>query len=238
MDELDIHFKLLGGLPIQIDQAGTLTIPTLQTITELNMSVYNAYLAAMLIDKETIRSDWAKPLSNFDIFFAYCYQDEMFKYHAFAAIELFFGEKAILLEGEDNVFIGIGQGQINHNNFDTIQTVIKLGNNVEIQNEPEFNPANSRAAKMIEEMLKEDAKRPKPKEKVDLHSIVAGLAWKNNGLSLFDLFKLNIYQIYNGLYVTNSIDNYRHTITALYAGTIDGKNIKLSDIHWANKLKQ
>lgn len=238
MDELDIHFKLLGGRPIFIEQAGYLTIPSLEKIVDMNMSIYNSFLASLLIDKSMIKGDLDSNVTNFDIFYANCYHNQEFKTTAFAAIYVFFGENPDLKESEDNVYIEIGKGQINHSNFDIIQRVVRLGNNVEIQNEPKFNPANSRAAKLIEEMLEEDAKRPKPKEKVDLHSIVAGLAWKNNGMSLADLFKLNIYQIYNGLYVTNNIDNYRHTITAIYAGTIDGKNIKLTDIHWANKIER
>ncbi|WP_311078294.1 hypothetical protein [Paenibacillus polymyxa] len=237
MDELDIHFKLLGGRPIYIEQAGYLSLPSLEIIVDLNMSMYNSFLASLLIDKSMIKSDFDSKVTNFDIFYANCYHNEEFKATAFAAIYLFFNETPNLQESYENVYIEIGKGQINHSNFDMIQKIIRLGNNVEIQNEPEFKPANSRAKKMIEMILKNRAKQPKVKEKIDLHSIVAGLAWKDNGLSLFDLYKMNIYQIYNGLHVSNNIDNYHHTITALYAGTLDGKSIKMADIHWANKLK-
>ncbi|KAF6630502.1 hypothetical protein H6F38_13790 [Paenibacillus sp. EKM208P] len=237
MDDLDIHFKLLGGRPIYIEQAGYLTIPPLEKIVDINMSLYNSFLASLLIDKSMIKSDLDNNVTNFDIFYANCYHNEEFKANAFAAIFLFFSESPTLKESDDSVYIEIGKGQINHSNFNIIQKIIRLGNNVEIQNEPEFKPANSRAKKMIEMILKNRAKQPKVKEKIDLHSIVAGLAWKDNGLSLFDLYKMNIYQIYNGLYVSNNIDNYHHTITALYAGTLDGKSIKMADIHWANKLK-
>ncbi|KAF6626946.1 hypothetical protein H6F38_23095 [Paenibacillus sp. EKM208P] len=237
MDELDLHFKLLGGRPIYIPQAGFLNIPTLETIVDLNMSIYNSYLAALLVDRTMFKGSIKEDVSNFDIFYANCYHDPSFLQVAFSAIELFFGLHPVMNESEDNVFIRIGDGQIDHSNFNEIQKVLRLGNNVEIQSEPEFKPANSKAKAMIEMILKNRTRQPKPKEKIDLHSIVAGLSCKENGLSLFDLYKYNIYQIYNSFYVTNNVDNYRHTITALYAGTIDGKNMKLSEIHWANKLK-
>lgn len=201
------------------------------------MSTYNSYLAAILVDRSMFKSDLNENVSNFDIFYSNCYHDPSFFQVAFSAIELFFGHVPSFKETESSVSIEVGEGQINHSNFDTIQKVIKLGNNVEIQTEPEFKPANSKAKAMIDMIIKNRSKQPKPKEKIDLHSIVSGLSCKENGLSLFDLYKYNIYQIYNSFYVTNNVDNYRHTITALYAGTIDGKNIKLSDIHWANKIK-
>ncbi|MNI40553.1 hypothetical protein D3C73_947780 [compost metagenome] len=111
-----------------------------------------------------------------------------------------------------------------------------LSNHLKIENEPEFNPVNSKAQEMINLILKSRKKQHKPREKMDLLSIVSGLAWKQNGISMQEVFELNIYQIYNGFFFTNSIDHYHHTLTGIYAGTVDGKSVKMSDIHWANKI--
>ncbi|MGM1044881.1 MAG: hypothetical protein ACQEXX_01905 [Bacillota bacterium] len=237
MNEVDIQYKLLAGVPISIPGAGLLSLPALKDIVQMNISTYHEILSFLLIDKSIIKGELDSKITNFDIFYANCYHSEQFKDKASTGIELFFGVLPILRENKEEVFIQIGEGRIDHNNFDQIQTVIKLGNNISTKNEPEFKPANSKAQKLIEMILKNREKQPKPKEKMDLFSIVSGLAWKSNGLTLSDLFNMNIYQIYNGFHTTNNIDNYHHTISALYAGTIDGKQIKMSNIHWANKLK-
>lgn len=235
MEESDIEFKLLAGLPIPIPDAGQIHIPTLKEIVQLNMSRYNGYLAALLIDKTAFQTKLAETITNFDLFVANCRHNEGFWRTAAEAIELFFKQTPALREDSRLSYVQIGEGRLTQGNFSLVQKAIQIGNNVKLTHEPEFKPADSRAAKMIGLIMKNREKQPKPKEKMDLQSIVAGLAWNNNGFSFADLFDLNLYQIYNGFYTTNHIDNYHHIVTAIYAGTIDGKSIKLSDIHWANK---
>lgn len=237
MDESDIHFKLLCGLPIYIQEAGYLKIPTLKEIAAMDFSLYNLYLSHILIDKKMLSNQYDESVTNFDIFYANMLYNEEFKETAVSAIQLFFSELPVLMETENTIYISIGQGKITYDNFGVIQKVLMLGNNTELVKEPEYNPGNSRAKKMIQMIMKNREKQPKPKEKIDLQSIISGLAWKDNGVSLKEITNMTIYQIYNGFYVTNNIDNYRHTMSGLYAGTIDSKSVKMADIHWANKYK-
>ncbi|MFI2856798.1 hypothetical protein ACH6EH_06630 [Paenibacillus sp. JSM ZJ436] len=233
----DIELKLKAGLPIPIDNAGLMRIPTFRVIADIGLSIYNLYLAYLLIDKNSLDKQMNKNMTNFDLFFANCYHSEEFKHIAFNGLQLFFNhEPSLEINGED-YFINLeGQGFLNRENFMDFQEILMISNNVKVSNEPEYKPGNSKAQEMINMIMKNRKKQPKLKEKMNLQSIVSALAWKENGLTIFSVFDLNIYQIYDGFHTTNNIDNYKHTIQGLYAGTIDSKNIKLADIHWANKI--
>ncbi|MFS0855149.1 hypothetical protein [Paenibacillus taichungensis] len=238
MDDLDIKFKLMGNLGIQIEGAGNLYIPSLKEILHLNMSTYNEYLSSLLIDTSALNTEIDENISNFDVFIVNCYHNYSFKEVSFKAISFFFkSEPSLAMEGED-VFVKLSDGRIDRSNFPFVQKVLMMGNNVKLSSpEPEYKPANSRAKKMIEMIMKNKKNKPPDKEKMDLFSILSGLIWKDNAQSLDSILAMNIFQVYNGLHTTDKIENISHTVTALYAGTIDGKKIKLSDMHWANKLE-
>lgn len=238
MDEQDIKFKLLGNRSITIEGAGDIYIPSIRDIFDLGMSIYNEYLSALLIDRSALETEVDEDISNFDVFIVNCYHNYSFKEISFKALNLFFkSEPSIAMEG-DEVFVKISEGRIDRNNFTLLQKVLMFGNNVRLSSpESEYKPANSKARKMIEMIMKNKKNKPPPKEKMDLFSIVSGLIWKDNGQSINSILDMNIFQIYNGLHTTDKIENISHTVTALYAGTIDGKKIKLSDMHWANKME-
>ncbi|MNK45799.1 hypothetical protein D3C87_645700 [compost metagenome] len=237
MNTEDIELKLLANLPIPFNDKLLLHIPSFKKVSEIGLSIYNQYLAILLIDKNALEKELDERITNFDIFFANCYHDESFKDVAFQALRLFFMDEPELYSNENDVAILFSSlGRIDHSNFDGLQLILKIANHLKLESEPEFKAGNSRAQEMINMILKNRKSQPKPKEKIDLVSMVSGLAWKSNGITILDIFDLNIYQIYNGFFTTNNIDNYHHTVSGLYAGTIDGKSIKMSDIHWANKL--
>jgi hypothetical protein len=239
MNKEDIELKLLANVPIYVEGAPLLIIPSFRTIAEIGYSKYNHYLSALLIDRRSIENQEDERITNFDIFYANCYHNPEFKDEAFNGLHLFFMSEPTLFENEDDVSIEFENGSINRSNFDEIQYICKLAHHLKLENEDksEFKPANSKAQEMIDKILKKRKSIPTKKEKIDLMSMATGLGWKQNGITIHQVFDLTIYQIYNGFFATNNIDNYHHTITGIYAGTIDGKNIKLPDIHWANKIK-
>ncbi|PYY28358.1 hypothetical protein [Paenibacillus illinoisensis] len=238
MNDEDIKFKLLGNMGIHIEGAGDIHIPSLNEIFQLNMSTYNEYLSSLLIDKSAFDTEIDEKISNYDVFIVNCYHNYSFKEISFKAISFFFKCKpSLVMEGEE-VIVELADGKIDRTNFPLLQKVLKMGNNVKLTPpEPEYKPANSRAKKMIEMIMKNKKNKPPPKEKMDLFSIVSGLVWKNNSQNLESILSMNIFQIYNGLHTTDKIENVHHTVTAIYAGKIDSKKIKLSDLHWANKME-
>lgn len=123
-------------------------------------------------------------------------------------------------------------GRIDVGNFELVQSVIKLANHIKLPQGPEFNPANSRAKDMIERIVKARRTKPRTKETMNLHSIVSGLAWRSPDISLATVFDLTIYQLYDGFFRLENIDNYQFTLSGIYAGTVDGSQVNFANIHW------
>ncbi|WP_068620017.1 hypothetical protein [Paenibacillus tuaregi] len=232
----DVKLKLLANLPIPLSGNLAVHMPSFKKIAEIGMSVYYHGLSLLLIDKSLLGKEIDERVTNFDIFYANCYHDESFRTDAFSALRLLFREEPSLSGDEHKVHLQFPSGELDHSNFDDFQKMLKIANHLKLESEPEFKPGNSKAQELIDKILRNRTKEPKRKEKMDLASMVNGLAWKPNGLSLIEIFELNIYQIYAGFHTTNNIDNYHYTLSGLYAGVIDSKNINMSDIHWANKI--
>ncbi|MNW44433.1 hypothetical protein D3C74_216680 [compost metagenome] len=237
MSDIDLELKMLINIPIELEGAGLIYLPSLKKIAQIGFSTYNQLLSILLIDMKSIGHSIDESVTEFDILYANCLHNKSFRELAFQGLSLFFCADPVLVEEEECYFIRLGEnGILNSINFSLFQKTLYLANNLKSENEPEYNPVNSKAQEMINLILKARKKQPKLREKMDLLSIVSGLAWKQNGISIQEVFELNIYQIYNGFFFTNNIDHYHHTLTGIYAGTVDGKGIKMSDIHWANKI--
>lgn len=240
MEKEDIELKLLVNVPIHLDGAPPFILPSFRTVAEVGLSIYNYMLSTLLIDKKSFDKQMDERFTNFDIFYANCYHNQEFKDVAFSGLRLFFMDEPVMQENEEDVFMQFSNGVINRSNFNELQYILKLAHHLKLESEdkPEFVAGNDEAQKMIDRILKGRKKQPPKKEKIDLISMATGLGWKPNGVSIKEVFDLTIYQIYSGFFATNNIDNYHHTISGIYAGTIDGKNIKLPDIHWANKINE
>lgn len=234
MNEKDLNLMLLMGTPIPIDGGLSLHVPKLRDIITMGESRFNECLSGLLFDKSNIDGLNDDRLTNFEVLFAYCFHNAEFKNIIFNGLKLIFKEEAQMGDDGSNVFFYFDDSRkIDLSNFDVIQRVLKKANHIKVDKEPEFNPANSRAAQMIELIKKGKKNKPKPKETMNLHSIISGMAWKSNAVNIFNIFDLTIYQLYNGFYTTENIDNYHHTLSGVYAGTVDGKEIKFDQIHWA-----
>lgn len=127
--------------------------------------------------------------------------------------------------------------KISHSNIDNIINKILKAYCITIPKEEEddFNPANEQARLLMERIKKNRAKAPKPKAEVDIASIISALAWKSNNLNIHTVWDLTLYQLYDGFYRLDIIDNYDKTLTALYAGTLDGTKVKLKKQLWYRK---
>jgi hypothetical protein len=242
MVESDVQLKLLAGLPIEIDGLGQLRQLTTKQIVSMNESVYNQYLSALLFDKSNIEQLQDEEASNFEMLIAVCYQDVQFKEMFLKGLELFFGEKAGFFFNGEYAFFYLGelseQRIIDTEKLGVIQRLLKKMNNLQEKKEEEYKAGNEQARKLIEMIMKnKKKKKPPTQEKINLHSLISALAWKPNGMDILSIWDLTLYQIYDGYFRTESIDNYSNVMRGIYAGTINGKDIDLSKINWANIIK-
>lgn len=239
LNEQDLQLKLLMGTPVDVGNGLLLHIPKLKEIISLGESKYSQYLLACLFDKNHTDELKGSELSSLEILFGYCFHNEEFRQVTLDAWKFLFQSEASMGNDETNVFFYFEQldKRIDKENFTYIQQIIRKANYIKADKEAEYRPANSRAAQMIERIKNGRKHRPKSRETMNLYSMISGLAWKSNTISLVTIFELTIYQLYNGFYTIENIDNYHHILSGIYAGTVDGKQIRFDQIHWAKILE-
>ncbi len=244
-DEQAIKLRLLADIPIAIADAGFLRAPKLRLIAEICETHYNRLVAALLFDASQLEDVEADGISPFDLFCAYCRCNEPFRSLVLEGLALFFQTKAAMAGAEEMNRFVLGDpaagasgasGHIHAGNFDRMQTVLKLAHHMKLPQGPEFRPANSRAKEMIDRIVKSRRSKPTGKQEMNLHSIVSGMAWRSPDLSIAAIFDLTIYQLYDGFFRLDHIDNYQFTMSGLYAGTVDGSQLNFASIHWTTLI--
>jgi len=131
----------------------------------------------------------------------------------------------------------IDNKKINRNNWDDIRQIIKTQNRVKKNEKEEYNPANEEARRIIERIKALKKENPQ-KELVTLSSIISGVAYKSNNINILNIWNLTIFQLYDALDRLSLIDNYKFTLSGIYAGTVDGKKINMKDINWVKILNK
>ena len=242
----DINLRLLAGMTIDINNLGVLTPLKLKEITNIGESNYNELLSVLLIDKSNIEGLNDQEICNLELLMVYSYQNIEFREKVLKSLKLFLGNEFFMSnEGlfycrkliSDNYGLFVYKNLVlDKDPFDDFQYVLKKANHIENKKEDEIIPGNERARKFMEKLKlsKQNIKKP---ETMNLHSIISGIAWKSNNTNIINIFDLTIYQLYDAYHRLENIDNYHYTLSGLYAGTVDGKNINLSKITWTKIIK-
>lgn len=239
----DIHLKLLLGLPIQIQGIGNFSAPSLTAIANLTEDVYNSALSSILFDKNNLEdSSQFQNYTNFEILSSAIYQDSSFREFFFHGLNLHMDSLPQLHDQGFVYFDELSEDSIlTEEKFIYLKKLVKIANNLSESNQEEEKKYDfgTEEAKSFWEKLRQKralaARASKKEEKINLHSIISAVGWKTD--SFDSMHKLNIYQLYNGFSRLRIIDNYSYTMTGIYSGSIDGSNIKLPDIDWANIIK-
>lgn len=235
--EGDIHLKLLAGMPIEISGIGEFTPLTMREIIKMGESIYNKKLSALLFDKKTLDSNEMDELSNFEAITVFLYYDKSFRDLFFCALKMYLCvDVSINEDGQILLMKNNKEIVLDENLFNEIQKIAKLANLIKNVKEDEYEAGNERARKFIEKLKKKKEKlsRANSAQKINLHSLISGLAWRS---SYNDVLNLTIYQLYDGFQRIEKINDYEYTLLGIYTGNIDGKKIKLPDINWANVIK-
>lgn len=236
MNKSDLELKLLAGMPIYIDGLGELKCLKLKEIIEMNESKYNQYLSSLLFDKSQIEELENEKITNFELFTSLNYTDLSFREIVSESLTLFFGEEAYYVEDYGIFYFGeLSEERILvEDKYEEMRHILRVSNNISQEEEEDYKAGNERAKKFMEKLKKKKKEAAKyKKQEINLHSLISGLAWKSNNLSIKEIFDLTVYQLYDGYFRVENIDNYNNVIRGIYAGTINGKEINLSKINWA-----
>ena len=245
---MDIGLKLLAGLPIEINKIGELYPLTLKEMANIGETQYNKYLSALCFEIEDVLSEddleGVEGVTTYDILMANCLSNEDYRKLIIEAMSVFFKEDINFHRySKDNVnyaFFCLGELEeekiINRDSFEEIKIILQQQNNIQKSKKEEYNPANDKARQLIEKMKKDRQNAPKPKQFVDLHSIISGVAWKG-GVGIGSIWDVTIYQLYDAYYRLNIVDTYDKTLNGIYSGTVDAKQTDFKKLNWSNIIK-
>ncbi|MEI7025776.1 hypothetical protein [Paenibacillus sp. y28] len=134
--------------------------------------------------------------------------------------------------------LSIGGSIVSSEAFQQIIHVIKIQNCIRSAEEGAFNPLNEQARKIKEQMLRNQKKIHQLKqedtdESLNFSDLISILCSRANGLNLFNVFDLNMFQFHNQFSRMKLLDDYEMNIQALLHGA-DSKQIQFK--HWISKL--
>lgn len=244
ISDSDLHLKLLAGLPIPVDGMGELTVPTVKEKIQIGLSNYDQHLSYLLFSKNSLREvdDEINKLSDFDLLLSLLSYQDSFRESFLNALKFFFSSEPQYESAQGITLVYFGElnedSVLTEERFMFIKKVLMIANNIKDEEQEEYEPGNERAKKFMEKLKKNKERYAKvKKEKINLHSLISGVAWKT-GRGMEETLNLTTYQLYDAYQRLENIDYYHYTLTGIYTGTIDGKQIKLPDINWANIIKQ
>jgi hypothetical protein len=247
MDELfvlDYNLKLLRGHVFNVDNIEIAPL-TVGEIVDHGYSLYSEMLGIVTAKPEDVFKglDIDINMTMFDHVISSGNPD--------LAIKFFDSIKYFIREDRDYEFdnaLGLVFGNvqedeienikvINSLNFNDIVDIIRYQNCVKYPDKKEeYNPKDERARKIIEKLnkAKKEVDKAKKKDKdnnVDFLSVVSAVSTKSNTINKFNVWDLNVYQLYDEFKRLEMINGYETSILAMLNGA-DIKDLK----HWSSKM--
>ena len=162
----------------------------------------------------------------------------------FSAFNFFLGVESFFIakDAEGKNVIGYGDGQFLMDSiiYDYISEFIRKING--IPNTEKIYPEEEWAKQILIEDEREKIKKKMKKRENDeddsnkdrLGNLISSLTWScNGGVTPFNRNQLHMYDLVDGINRTDKLLTYRNTMTGLYAGCIDKKNINFNELHWS-----
>jgi len=229
MDRLRIF---LGKRPIVVDNL-ELFSPTINQIDEVTEPIYHFYLTLASFDKETVFKELFKvtdeeylEISKMDDYDALTIHETLGNYVATALS--FFSKKEIIFNDHQKIFTLNENIVVHKKNYKKVSDYIRKLNGL-LKEKEELQFKNDRVKKKYEEFMKRKRKMMKNSglELKDMLSVLCSA--EGNGISIFNVGELTIYQVYEHFERINIMENHKRML-ALWANTFSLKEgTKLED---------
>ncbi len=235
MDE--IKLRAIAHTPTTILNLSILPV-TIQEIIEIGYEQYNQYLSVLNLKTEQLVSEFSIPnlpehIQFYDIILK-LYHGEQISAVFLDCLKFFLKTKEIVYK--DALYIN--NLQVTAEVFNYIVKIIFIQNGVE-NDSLSFNPKNQRAKKIREKMLENQRKIQELKKNsgsenealsfIDLISILCSNA---NGITFFNVFKLNMFQFNDQFNRMKLLNDYQISVQSLLHGA-DPKKVEIK--HWISK---
>ena len=163
----------------------------------------------------------------------------------FSAFKFFFGIESFFIANDENgnKVIGYGDGQFLFDSatYDYITEFIRKING--IQDSEKIYPEDEWAKQILIEDERERIKKQAKKRELNgdeetnknrLGNLISSITWScNGGITPFNRNQLHMYDLVDGINRTDKLLSYKNTMTGLYAGCIEKKNINFNELHWS-----
>lgn len=238
VDIENIKLKSLANLPVVV--SGIPIYPVkIRDIIELGYDVYSQYLSLMMLSKDQlIHKDYINTIPDelgiYDMI-------EMFGESANIHSLYYSGLKFII--GSSNIFytdsLYINHQKITNDIYNEILKVVKIQNCLSEADFEDFNPANDRVRKLREKQLENRRKIQALKknstddsENLTFYDLVSILCTNANGINIFNVFDLNIFQFNNQFNKMKQLNDYEISIQSILHGA-DPQKVEIK--HWMSK---
>lgn len=162
----------------------------------------------------------------------------------FSAFKFFLGIESFFISKDENgnKVIGYDDGKflMESTIYDYITEFVRKING--IQDSEKIYPEDEWAKQILidderEKIKRQARKREKDEEEINknrLGNLISSLTWScNGGVTPFNRNKLHMYDLVDGINRTDKLLSYKNTMTGLYAGCIEKKNINFNELHWS-----
>lgn len=239
-----VNLSLLSGKPFTINNIKVYPL-LLEEIEILGEEKYNRIIGTCTMTKkqlqESLNDENFKDLSLFEMIFLLCYHDQMFREMFFESMKTFI--RSDLYIDNYGIFIKVEiEGEIHdtyieEKTFYQIQDVIREQNFLQKSKETHSNPANSKAAELLEKMkkVKEKIQKEKNENNLSLGDIISIVACYSNDINILNIWKLTVYQLYTAYLRLIMWDDYQSK-QALLPHVSDTKSLDLE--HWATSINK
>jgi len=248
MTDEELRAKLISGKPIKF--IGIKIVPfTLDEIFDddvVGLEKYSELLKILNVDKASldgIPDEQLSEINNFDLFTAQPVL--MQKLIEFLTVflrtdQIGYSEKYRTLGIQIAPTIGAEDimAYVDRDNFDEFMELFKKINCVRFEKAEKAKPANAKALEMMERIKKNALEEPKPKKqgKFDLTSLISGVCSKHPSLNYTNVFKLNVFTLWEAYYYLSQSNQFDSTMQGVYTGNLSPKDINFEDISWIKKI--
>lgn len=130
---------------------------------------------------------------------------------------------------------------IDKSNYDevmkTIAKVYHVPRNDPYEKYGNYDMADDETKEVIDMLIEEEREDIK-ESNITFQSILEAVACNSDsGLNIFNIKNATVYQLFRCFYRIEQNYNYKHTITGLYSGCVDGKKLNSDDISWARTIQ-
>lgn len=199
------YLSLLHSDPILVPMVGSLRIPTINDIRRIG-GLYAAYMEVLCLDDKELAEHLNIPLSGRSRYEFVITNKKLRDFYS-QIFSFFFLESVVFQEFSKFWILtekdGRCSGTINEENFQDVCNYILICNHLEAKKSTELKFYNEKARLIYEQMKKHPFKKQSAGLKASIGDVVSAVASNSNTYSLFNVWELTIYQLYDQFYKLN-----------------------------------